>query len=147
MAEIRHRVGIQARQEAVYRALATSEGLASWWTTAVEGQSEPGSELRFFFGDSKPGAVMRVVAQEPGRVAWRCVQGPDEWLGTEVSFDLKASDGETVVLFGHNGWREPTEFLAHCSTKWGQFLLGLKAGLEGGKAVPYPDNPPASSWS
>jgi hypothetical protein len=28
----------------------------------------------------------------------------------------------------------------HCSTKWGYHLLGLKAGLEGGKATPFPDD-------
>ena len=28
----------------------------------------------------------------------------------------------------------------HCSTKWGYHLLGLKAGLEGGQATPFPDD-------
>jgi uncharacterized protein YndB with AHSA1/START domain len=147
VADIKHRVGIQAPAERVYEAVATREGLASWWTTTVEGQSELGSELRFFFGQNKPGAVMKVMAQEPGRVAWKCVQGPDEWLGTDVIFDLKASDGETVVLFSHNGWREPVEFMHHCSTKWAQFLLSLKTGLEGGTFTPWPHDPPAGSWS
>jgi hypothetical protein len=34
----------------------------------------------------------------------------------------------------------------HCSTKWAYFLLGLKAGLEGGAATPYPDDMKISSW-
>ena len=147
MADIKHRVGIQAPRERVYDALATTRGLAGWWTKTVEGQAELGGELRFFFGQDKPGAIMKVTAQEPERVAWKCLEGPAEWVGTDVIFDLKANDGETVVLFGHNGWREPVEFMHHCSTKWGQFMLSLKAGLEGGKATPWPDDPPASSWS
>ena len=36
--------------------------------------------------------------------------------------------------------------MGHCSTKWAYFLLGLKAGLEGGKATPWPDDMPISSW-
>jgi hypothetical protein len=51
-----------------------------------------------------------------------------------------------VVLFTHAGWREPVEFMHHCSTKWAYFLLGLKAGLEGGPATPYPEDMAISSW-
>jgi hypothetical protein len=35
------------------------------------------------------------------------------------------------LLFTHAEWREPDEFIHHCSTKWAYFLLGLKAWLEG----------------
>jgi len=34
----------------------------------------------------------------------------------------------------------------HCSTKWGYFLLGLKAGLEGGQPSPYPTDMKISHW-
>ena len=54
--------------------------------------------------------------------------------------------GETVLLFTHADWREPVEFMHHCSTKWAYFLLGLKAGLEGGPATPYPQDMAISSW-
>ncbi len=37
MADIRHRVGIAAPRERVYRALATREGLSGWWTRDVRG--------------------------------------------------------------------------------------------------------------
>ncbi len=43
-------------------------------------------------------------------------------------------------------WREPVEFMAHCSTKWAYFLLGLKAGLEGGEYTAYPDDMKISTW-
>ena len=36
--------------------------------------------------------------------------------------------------------------MAHCSTKWGYFLLEMKAGLEGGKAHAFPDDLKISSW-
>ena len=32
------------------------------------------------------------------------------------------------------------EFMHHCSTKWGSFLLGLKSLLETGKAAPWPND-------
>jgi hypothetical protein len=52
---------------------------------------------------------------------------------------------ETVVRFAQ-AWREPVDFTGHCSTKWGYFLLGMKASLEGGKGTPYPGELQISSW-
>jgi uncharacterized protein YndB with AHSA1/START domain len=147
MADIRHRVGISAPREQVYAALATREGLSGWWTRDTAGGDGVGSKLEFFFGQPEPGGVMEVVELVPGqRVAWRCVQGPDEWVDTVLSFDLSESGGETVVMFAHADWREPVEFMHHCSTKWAYFLLGMKAGLEGGSATPYPEDMAISSW-
>ena len=39
-----------------------------------------------------------------------------------------------MLLFTNADWREPVEFMHHCSTKWGYHLLGLK----GGKGHPIP---------
>lgn len=147
MADIRHRVGIAAPEARVYEALTTTEGLSGWWTHNVVGDPNLGGRLQFFFGGSEPGAIMEVVALDPTHhVEWRCVQGADEWIGTTITFDLKPADSETVVLFKQANWREPVEFMYHCSTKWAYFLLGLKAGLEGGKATPYPNDEKISSW-
>jgi uncharacterized protein YndB with AHSA1/START domain len=146
MADIRHRVGIAAPQARLYEALTTKEGLSSWWTR-VEGDTQLGGTLRFFFGDPNPAAVMEiVVADPPQRVEWRCVGGADEWVGTTLTFDLKSEEGETVLLFTHADWREPVEFMHHCSTKWAYFLLGLKTWLEGGQAVAWPNDAPISGW-
>jgi uncharacterized protein YndB with AHSA1/START domain len=146
MADICHRVGIAAPQARVYEALTTTEGLAGWWTRDVKGDPSVGGMLQFFFGGAEPGAVMEVVALDPSRVEWRCVQGADEWVGTRLTFDLKHAEDETVVLFTHANWREPVEFMYHCSAKWAYFLFGLKAGLEGGVATPYPNDMKISSW-
>ena len=145
MADIRHRVGIGASPDTTYRALSTTEGLSGWWTRKVEGDPAVGSRLRFLFGDDA--TEMEVTDLVPGqRVAWRCVGGPDEWVGTDLTFDLSTSGNETVVLFTQAGWREPVPFMHHCSTKWAVFLLGLKAGLEGGAAMPFPDDQAISNW-
>jgi uncharacterized protein YndB with AHSA1/START domain len=147
MADIRHRVGIAAPQGDVYEKLATTEGLAQWWTQDVRGDSQLGGKLDFYFGGPQPGCVMEVADSTPdSRVEWRCVDGPAEWIDTKVVFDLTFTDDETVVLFTHGDWREPVEFMHHCSTKWGYFLLGLKSGIEGGKATPFPGELKISSW-
>jgi len=46
---------------------------------------------------------------------------------------------QTFVLFSHTNWKEPVEFMYHCSMKWATFLLSLKALAETGKGRPTPD--------
>jgi uncharacterized protein YndB with AHSA1/START domain len=140
MADIRHRVTIAASPDQVYEAIATRDGLRRWWTPTVDGDDRHGGRLRFFFGSPEPSATMEVLDLTPNqRVAWRCVQGPDEWMNTGVDFEVKADAAKTVLMFTHAGWQEPVEFMHHCSTKWAYYLLGLKSGLEGGRATPHPE--------
>ena len=56
------------------------------------------------------------------RVLWQVIDGPEEWVGTKIVFlHLKQEGDWTIVLFKHQGWKEPVEFMHHCSTKWGSF--------------------------
>ena len=50
------------------------------------------------------------------------------------------------MLFTNAGWREPVEFMRHCSTAWASYLMSLKHGLESGRATPFPHNVLVSSW-
>jgi uncharacterized protein YndB with AHSA1/START domain len=141
MADIRHGVRIVAPQARVYEALTTIDGLASWWTRTVEGDADQGGKISFYFGQPEPGAVMEVIeADAPSRVVWRCVEGAAEWIDTTLIFELSQADGETLLMFTHADWREPVPFMHHCSSRWGYFLLSLKAGLEGRTATPFPDD-------
>ncbi len=140
MVDIRHRIEIKGSPERVYEALATVEGLSYWWTKDVRGESEPARSLSFYFGAPEPSAVMEVLElAAPKLVEWRCVNGPDEWVGTHVEFALEGAGDHTVMRFAHTGWREPSDFMAHCSAQWAVHLLGLKNGLEGGRATPFPE--------
>ena len=147
MADIRHRVGIAAPPEEIYEKLSTIEGLASWWTRDTSGDAAVGGTVEFSFGGGHRIAGMKIVELVPARrVEWRCVIGPDEWLDTSFTFDLVPEADETVLLFTNAGWREPVEFIHHCTTKWAYYILGLKASFEGGKAMPYPTDMHISSW-
>jgi len=99
-----------------------------------------GAVLQFKFGDHGFND-MKVLELNPGkRVRWQCVDGAKEWIGTEVSLDLKEQDGSTVVLFAQRGWKEPVEFMHYCSTKWGAFMVSLKSLCEKGQGMPWPDD-------
>jgi hypothetical protein len=147
MPDILHKVGIKSSSpDKVYKALTTLKGLSAWWTTDTKGESNKvGGVILFRFGGG--GFDMKVLGLQPAtRVLWQVVDGPEEWLGTRVSFDLKQAGDWTIVLFKHQGWKEPVEFMHHCSTKWAVFLLSLKSLLETGKGAPWPNEIKLDSW-
>ncbi len=146
MPDILHKVGIKASSPAdVYRTLTTIDGLSGWWTTDTRGQSTVGGALQFRFGTG--GFDMKVLELRPDRrILWQVIDGPGEWIGTKIGFDLEERDGWTIVLFKHEGWKEPVEFMHHCSTKWAVFLLSLKSLLESGKGAPWPNDITLDAW-
>jgi uncharacterized protein YndB with AHSA1/START domain len=150
MVDILHRVGMKASVGQVYRALATREGVAGWWTTNTQGESKVGGMLKFrFTSDGKEigGFDIKVVELDPDtRVLWQVVEGPAEWIGTKINFELKQEKDYSIVLFEHQGWKEPVEFMYHCSTKWAIFLMSLKSLVETGKGKPSPDDVQISNW-
>ncbi|GAA3982314.1 SRPBCC domain-containing protein [Actinomadura viridis] len=146
MVDILHRIGVVAPLDDVYRAVATPEGVAGWWTTDTAGKSEVGGQLAFRFGDVG-GFDMEVLDLDPsGRVRWRVIDGPEEWIGTEIGWSLEQSGEYTIVRFRHEGWREPDEFMHHCSTKWATYLMSLKELVETGRGRPSPDDVRISDW-
>lgn len=140
MADILHRVGIKSGTGKVFAALSEEQGLAGWWTRNVKASPNVGAINQFRFGDRgfNDMKVEELVPQR--RVKWHCVDGAKEWIGTELTFDLKLEDHATIVLFAQRGWKEQMEFMHYCSTKWGTYLLSLKALCETGRGTPYPDD-------
>jgi uncharacterized protein YndB with AHSA1/START domain len=147
MPDILHKVGIRSSSpKDAYKALTTLEGLSGWWTGDTQGESKVGGVIRFRFGDHG-GFDMKVTALDPARrVLWDVLDGPGEWIGTKIRFELKQEDDFTIVLFKHEGWKEPTESMHHCSTKWATFLMSLKSLVETGKGAPYPDDVLIDNW-
>jgi uncharacterized protein YndB with AHSA1/START domain len=138
MVDILHRVGVNTPSpDKVYEALTTIEGLAGWWTDDTTGTAEVGGVVQFRF---PPGGFdMEVVEQRPNEsVEWKVVDGPEEWIGTTVNWQLHQDGDYTIVMFRHQDWKEPVEFMHHCSTKWATYLMSLKSLVETGKGAPAP---------
>lgn len=143
MVDILHRVGIRAPADAVFNAVTTSEGLRGWWTDETELDEDI---IHFRFGE-RGFFDMKVLDSEPEQhLRWQVMDGPAEWIGTKVNWDLRQEEDHTIVLFKHEGWKEPVEFMHHCSTKWGTFLMSLKALVETGKGAPYPNDVKTDDW-
>ena len=152
MVNIIHRIGIKSGLDKVYKAISTIEGLANWWTNEVEGDENLGGKTKFTFrtktGEVKGQMVMEIKELNPQKnVKWQCVEGPVEWVGTDINFDLSEQDDQTIIIFGHNNWREAIEFTAHCSMKWAVFLLSLLEYVETGKGKPSPHDLKIDNWN
>ncbi len=152
MPGIIHRIGIKSPATRVYEALTSLEGLAQWWTEEVRGDDRIGGKIEFYFrsetGELKGKIVMQVQALDaPREVRWRCVEGPAEWIGTDIGFQLSEQDNQTIVLFGHRNWREAVEFMSHCSMKWATFLLSLRDYVETGQGKPSPHDLKIDNWN
>ncbi len=79
MPNILHRVGIKATPQKVFKALSTTDGLSHWWIVGTKGNPKEGGIIDFEF------AKMRVVESIPNkRVKWKCVEGHEEWVGTDL---------------------------------------------------------------
>jgi len=148
MPDILHRVGIKSSSpDNVYKALTTTEGLAGWWTTDTKGESNKvGGTVKFRFGAN--GFDMKVVELHPATgLLWEVIDGPEEWIGTKISWELKKDGDYIIVLFKHLDWKKPVEFMHHCSTKWAIFLMSLKSLVETGKGGPFPNDIKIDNWN
>ena len=152
MVDIIHRIGIKAPVAKVIEAVSTVAGVAGWWTKDTTGTSGAGGSMTARFTDPAGKEIGKmsfdVTRVEPNAsVRWRLTEGPEEWIGTDVTFDLSQQDEYTILLFGHRNWREAVEFTAHCSMKWATFLLSLRALAETGTGRPSPDDLKIDNWN
>jgi uncharacterized protein YndB with AHSA1/START domain len=127
---------IHASAERVFGAIATLDGLRSWWTTIVTGSAATGGTLRFGFAGLEEQIVMHVdAARPPSAITWSCVAHTrdDEWTGSAVRFELAGRPWQACELsFRHAGIAR--ELVAG---GWEHFLASLAAYAEHGTGSPY----------
>ena len=137
MADLKHQIDIKASPQQVYAALATTTGLASWWTADARAEQKIGGKAKFGF--NRRGAVyrMRIVALDPARqVVWSCLGEHPEWRNTSLTWTITPDGAGSVLRFTHGGWKAESDFFAMCNSTWGELMYRLKGYLEG--AAPGP---------
>ncbi len=138
MAEMHHAIGIAASPQKVYEAIATAEGLRSWWTADSRADPEVGGTAEFGFDNRRTVFRMRIDELRPGaRIAWSCTGGPDEWRETRLVWELSPEDGGTALRFTHGNWGSAAGYFAMCNSTWGELMYRLKAYAEGKRPGPH----------
>ena len=97
--------------------------------------------MKVSFPDAPITFDFEVIEETPGeRVAWRCLAGPPEWVGTDVTFDIQTdADDNTSVLFRHGGWATTEDSFPFIAYSWAQILPRLKSLAETGTRKPFFD--------
>jgi uncharacterized protein YndB with AHSA1/START domain len=138
MEKIFHNFGIKAPMTKVYEALTTLQGLKGWWTVDTTGDPKIGGELRFGFSTDMFNRMQVTGSEKDKTVTWKCIDGPEDWIGTTVSFNLFVDQNKnTGVKFVHDGWKEINDFYGACNYHWGLYMKSLKTLCETGKGMPH----------
>ncbi|WP_454110072.1 SRPBCC family protein [Leifsonia shinshuensis] len=108
-----------------------------WWMADIDGSADAvGAEFSY----EVPGvhaATMRVTELVHGRrVVWRVVKSrmtfvddPEEWVGTDLAFELRPDATGTRIRFTHVGLTAEDECYDVCSRAWRHYLSESLHGL------------------
>lgn len=132
-------IDVASTPDAVHSAIASTDGLASFWTSSVSGSTDVGGDLSFGFEAAPVPLQMTVSATEAAKlVEWECGGPWPNWGGTRVSWATAPSDNGTMVVFRHDGWvPDVTDAeLGSVALTWAMTLQALKAFGETGIAAP-----------
>jgi uncharacterized protein YndB with AHSA1/START domain len=141
MAHIAHLVRIQATPERVYQAIASTSGIAEWFTEASSPDYQKGGTLELRFGDEPVSFVINELT-EPSRIAWHCTSPENFWFNTDIAFEIEAQGDGALVRFDHLGWPDVSDRFRDCSMSWAYFLESLRSLLEEGRGTPESLAPP-----
>jgi len=100
----------------VFSALATPDGLATWWTPIVSGSLAPGTR-----------------STRSSMVEWTCLghSGHPEWGGTTLEFRLiERGLGETALFLRHAGLEQRLACFGASKSDWDRVLTDLRETVE-----------------
>ncbi len=137
-------IRIQAPRARVYELLASTEGIAQWFTQAKSRDYVEGGKISLIFPDEEIDFNVTTLSKA-AKVVWHCVSHNNPWFATDIIFDLQENSGSTTVRFDHAGWPEVDDFFRDCNMSWAYFLESLRLCLEEGEGTPEGVAPPCES--
>lgn len=129
---------IAVAPQRLFTALTQQDEIACWWTSDLDARQEVGSLAEFRFTRWGAGVLRFEVAElnVDERVRWISRQGPPQWAGTSVTWQLMPAPGGTKLVFTHDGFARDEEIYEQTRGNWEYFLASLKSYLETGKGTP-----------
>ena len=95
---------VNATPDAVFKAIASAEGISTWWSLATDGEPEMGNIYTLDFGGGYVWRAEVTRCVNNAEFELTLIESMDDWLGSKVGFDLTPNDGKTSVDFVHSGW-------------------------------------------
>jgi len=140
--EIKQATLIRASPERVYDAIATAEGLDSWFTSGSVVDARPGGRIQFVWKDWGPdkyttesdGPVLEAERGKRFVFQWNPDSGNRE-LATTIEINLEAVKEGTILRlreYGHENTSTSVAALAECAAGWGEAITLMKFYVEHG---------------
>ena len=137
MSAIREERTIAVAPESVFNALTKQEEIARWWSDEASVKPEVGSLGEFRFRPPAGDLQFEVAELDQNeKVHWISRQGPPQWAGTSVTWQLTSIQNGTKLLFTHDGFAQVDEVYEQTRGNWNYFLDSLKSYLETGTGTP-----------
>ena len=139
---VRMQFDIDADADRVTRALTTSEGVRSWWSTGVDGSpGDEGGQFRVSFPDAPQPFEFEVERDAEHDLGWRTLDFPPWWAETTIHWHVADHDGEpgAQLQFRHQGFDPDNPVIPIVTPAWAQIILRLKQYAETGTPAPFFD--------
>jgi hypothetical protein len=136
---------VEKTPEEVFAAVNNVRG---WWSGNLDGETDAlGAEFTYRYQDVHY-TKQRITEFIPNRrVVWHIEEAsldftadPEEWVGTDVTFEITPKGPETELRFTHRGLVPDFECFEACSSAWGFYVNGsLKRLITSGEGEPNPE--------
>ncbi len=137
---ITHEFSTAATAKAAYDAVATSNGIKSWWAKVGTVAAAVGgaTELRFDKGGRIAVMKFRVDVLDPNRmVRWTCSENANPvWPNTTLTWTIRNSGDHRVVSFAHEGFTQGGPPYDMTVDGWKPFNASLESYLSGSGGTP-----------
>ena len=111
---------------------AAINNVRGWWTGEIDGDTDRiGDEFTYRYEDIHR-STQKITELVPGkRVVWHVtdaylnfVKDTDEWVGTDIVFDITGQGDQTELRFTHVGLVPDVECYDQCTPAWGLYITG-----------------------
>jgi hypothetical protein len=116
--------------ESPQQAFLAITNVRGWWSGEIEGRTDQlGAEFTYRYQDIHY-SRQRITQLVPDqKVTWHIldaylnfIEDPDEWAGTDVTFEVARKGDQTEVTFAHLGLVPEFECFDKCSNAWGFYI-------------------------
>lgn len=139
MPDLFHNFQIKAPLNKVFEQVATSAGMANWWSEQSSGPTVLGETIHLHFGKEYHWTAMITKLVPDNRFELTITKADPDWMGSKIGFRLRKQEETTNVEFYHTGWKEDNEHYRISNYCWAMYLRLLKRYLEFGEFVQYED--------
>jgi hypothetical protein len=124
----------------------------AWWSENIQGFPDRlGGQFTYRHQDIHRCTIDVAEISAPTRVVWKVLDshfgfldGPDEWRGTEIHFDLARAATTTELRFMHVGLVSAFKCFDVCSSAWDFYLrTSLHSLIRTGRGLPNPLEAPS----